>query len=637
VFWAAAVLALLATGCSKDAPKAPQEAASAEPATQSSARLAESGPELAGPVTPDGRVPAGDKIAADDDKPKDYWASIRFNYANFEEVREYVKTYYIDANINESRAFAEASNFALLEMDPPREILPASFFKARKGHEDEEGRLDGKSYSISKGDAYVIHLIPKADKTKEKPKKRLSDDEIRALRAKSEARRRHLEEAWAKVEFGEPQFRGVLKHIETQLEKGKAKGPKNGRAPGDPIMKPFYVSGAQGYMYSLDPHSSLVSAQAWEESTRKTTDSSFEGIGAILTQRDDRTIVESPIVGRPAHKAGVRAGDVIIKVDGKDIEGIPLHKVVKRIRGKKGTVVKLTVRREGDPDDHIFPITRAHIEIVNVTGRLLEPHHAGIAYIKVNGFVPATAAKIKEKFSELSDMHAKKHDGERLRGLIFDLRNNSGGLLQQGVKVADLFVPQGTIVEVKNRIRRDEVYTAHRAGSWDIPLITLVNDGSASASEIVASAIQDNGRGLLLGDRTFGKASVQTLFSPILRKDYYIKLTIARYFSPSGRTIQVVGVNPDFDVPPDVGAKMPLGFREENLSRHLKPINARYKSPNHDISTRVAECTEVRGIAEKIHANDPRPQIKFDFQLMKAADHMECYVDLLAREKAASR
>jgi hypothetical protein len=153
----------------------------------------------------------------------------------------------------------------------------------------------------------------------------------------------------------------------------------------------------------------------------------------------------------------------------------------------------------------------------------------------------------------------------------------------------------------------------------------------------VASAIQDNGRGLLVGDRTFGKASVQTLFSPILRKDYYIKLTIARYFSPNGRTIQVVGVKPDFEVPPGVGEKMPLGFREENLSRHLPPITSDSASPLADVAAKVAACTDVRGIAEKIHANDPRPQIKFDFQLMKAADLMECYIDQLGQAKAARR
>ena len=450
-----------------------------------------------------------------------------------------------------------------------------------------------------------------------------------------QARRRLLEAEWAKISFSETSLTAVLNHIRGQIGGGDEGKPK---PVSEADMKPYYVSAAQGYLYSLDPHSSLVSAEAWEESTRSTTDSSFEGIGAILTQRSGETIVESPLEGRPAHEAGMRAGDVIIQVDGKPIAGLPLHKVVERIRGKQGTTVVLTVRREGEPEPKEFPIVRAHIDIKNVSGRLLEPHHAGIGYIKVTGFVPTTTQEIKRVWGELQAETARLHNGEKLRGLVFDLRGNSGGLLRQGVQVADLFLPSGTIVEVKNRVRRDEVYRAHTAGTWDIPLIMLVNDGSASASEIVASAIQDNKRGLLVGDRTFGKASVQTLFSPILRKDYYIKLTIARYYSPSGRTIQVTGVNPDFLVPPDVGGDMPLGFREENLSHHLAPLDAKYTSPSETVAGQVKACANVRGIAEKLHANDPNPQIKFDYQLMKAADYMECYADILSRgARAAGR
>ncbi|MEC8024986.1 MAG: S41 family peptidase [Myxococcota bacterium] len=568
---------------------------------------------------------ARDKKSKDADKPKDYWENIHFSLANFHEVREYVRTYYIDGSIDESRAFAEAANFALLEMKPARELLPADFYDARKDSNEEEGRLSGKVYRLSPDDPYVVHIIPNEKQLKAfrkaqniKKTSAMSDDEIRQKRTALEVRRAALEAGWNQITFGEAAFERVLDHAVTS--KSKEKIPQ----------RKFLVAAAQGYLYSLDPHSSLVSAAAWDESTRNTTDSSFEGIGAILTQRDDFTIVESPIEGRPAFESGVRAGDRIIKVDGGDIRGLPLHKVVSKIRGKKGTVVKLTIVREGDPEERIFPIVRAHIDIKNVSGRLLEPYHSGIGYVKVTGFVPSTYDMLREQVRKLAEQHGDTNNGAPLRGLILDLRNNSGGLLQQGVKVADTFLRKGRIVEVKNRIRRNEVYRAHSDDTLDLPLIVLVNDGSASASEIVASAIQDNGRGLVVGDRTFGKASVQTLFTPILRKDFYIKLTIARYFSPSGRTIQVVGVRPDFDVPPDVGGKMPLGFREENLARYLKPIQASYKSPVADLAEQVSECADLLRTAEKVHANDPTPQIKYDYQLMKAADYMECYSDLLA-------
>lgn len=584
------------------------------------------GPLLSGP--PVGAIElAGDKKdekEKKDKEPKDYWADIHFSLGNFQEVREFVRTYYIDGKVDESRAFAEAANFALLEMNPPRELLPTEFYNARKGLEGEEGRLTGKVHRLGPDAPYLVHTVPTDDELKAykkthkiESKVALTDDEIRTKRAFLEKRRSQLESAWQAISFDQADFEKLLDYASQTKSKPAV------------AQRKFLVAAAQGYLYSLDPHSSLVSAAAWEESTRNTTDSSFEGIGAVLTQRDNLTIVESPIEGRPAFEAGVRAGDKIIKVDGADIRGLPLHKVVSKIRGKKGTVVQLTIVREGDPEERIFPIVRAHIAIKNVSGRLLEPYHSGIGYVKVTGFVPSTYDKLREKIAELQKEHAANHAGAVLRGLILDLRNNSGGLLQQGVKVADTFLRKGRIVEVKNRIRRNEVYRAQPDDTLDLPLIVLVNDGSASASEIVASAIQDNGRGLLVGDRTFGKASVQTLFTPILRKDFYIKLTIARYFSPSGRTIQVVGVRPDFEVPPDVGGEMPLGFREENLARYLKPIQANYVSPVAATAKKVAECARLLGTAEKLHANDPKPQVKYDYQLMKAADYMECYSDLL--------
>ena len=157
-------------------------------------------------------------------------------------------------------------------------------------------------------------------------------------------------------------------------------------------------------------------------------------------------------------------------------------------------------------------------------------------------------------------------------------------------------------------------------------MVVLVNDGSASAAEIVASAIQENRRGLVLGDRTFGKASVQTLFTPLLRDEYYIKLTVARYFSPLGRTLQLVGVRPDIMCPEEVGAKMPLGIREENLSRHLSSLSHDYESPNKAWTDKVLACEKVEGKARALHAKDPNPAVKFDYQMMRAADVLECMI-----------
>jgi C-terminal peptidase prc len=347
-----------------------------------------------------------------------------------------------------------------------------------------------------------------------------------------------------------------------------------------------------------------------------------------------RTFVESPIAGQPAEKAGVWAGDEIVKVDGKSTVDLPLDDVVAMIRGKSGTVVKLTVLREGVNGEIEIPVYRAPIKVTNVEGRLLE-HHPCIAWVKLTGFIDTSFDELKAKILEL-DGECKEGGG--LRGLVFDLRNNSGGLLTQGVRISDLFLETGRIVTVKNRRRagglfafmepQDEVYTAKKKGTLMVPMVVLVNDGSASAAEIVASALQDNGRALIVGERTFGKASVQTLINPMKGEGYYVKLTIARYYGPSGRTLQVVGVMPDVEVPPDPGAtKMPLGFREEDLSNHLAELDHDYVSANRAVTDEIRPCVEKRGIAERIVKDDPRPQIRFDMQLFRGADYLECLID----------
>ena len=562
---------------------------------------------------------AEEEPEADEEDEKDYWAPISFDRTNFEEVRQQVKKRYIEANIDENWAYVQAAVWALGSHDEAsRSMLPESFYRARRDDPDELGQLKGLVSKLHPNDPFVI-LDPPPDKPVE-DKKRLSDDEIRALRAKQQARQRALREAWRATGFDVKDFDRVMAFIKRDV-----------KPTATWTMKKAWVAAAQGYLYALDPHSSLVAKSAWDDSTKKTTDASFDGIGAILTKQvdSDYTTVESPIEGQPAVQAGLRAGDTVLRVDGKDIKGESLNKVVSRIRGKRGTTVVLTIRREGDPEPREIRVTRAHIAVKNVQGRLID-HHADLGYIKVTGFVRTTELELERTVRELE---GQTRTG-RLRGLVLDLRNNSGGLLNQGILVSDRFVPGGTIVSVRNRnARDDEVYPAKAAGTWDMPLVVLVNDGTASAAEIVASAIQDNRRGLIVGDRTFGKASVQTLYSPILQDDYYIKLTVARYYSPSGRTLQVTGVIPDVTVPPEVDGKTPLGFREENLSGHLVPLDFEYVSPNRDVAARARACADTQGIARRIHAADPNPAIRFDYQLAYGADLLECTLS----DRAAQR
>ncbi|TNF25744.1 MAG: S41 family peptidase [Deltaproteobacteria bacterium] len=563
-------------------------------------------------ITGEATVAAEGDTDEDDDEAKDYWAPIPFDRTNFEEVRQQVRKRYIDPSVDEPWAYVNAASWALASPEEGGKLLfPEAFYEARKDDPDEKGLLKGKVSKLHPSDPFVI--LDESTEKVEDEKKRLSDDEIRELRAKQQARQRALKEAWTATGFGAKDFDRVMAYIKREMK------PSDGWS-----IKKAWVAAGQGYLYALDPHSSLIAKSAWDDSIKKTTDSSFDGIGAILTRRPDSdyTTVESPIEGQPAVSAGLRAGDTIIKIDGKDIKGESLNKVVSRIRGKRGTEVILTVLREGEPDPKDISITRAHIAIKNVQGHLVD-QHSDIGYIKVTGFVRTTDLELERVYRDLEGQTRSGH----LRGLVLDLRNNSGGLLNQGIQVSDRFVSGGTIVSVKNRNSRDdEVYPAKASGTWDVPLVVLVNDGTASAAEIVASAIQDNHRGLIVGDRTFGKASVQTLYSPILQDDYYIKLTVARYYSPSGRTLQVTGVIPDVKVAPEIDGKMPLGFREENLAGHLVPLDFDYVSANKDDAERARACADSQGIVKKLHDADPNPAIKFDYQLMYAADLLECSI-----------
>ena len=397
-----------------------------------------------------------------------------------------------------------------------------------------------------------------------------------------------------------------------------AKDPKD--APRPPTPDRAWVSAATGFLYALDPHSAIVLRETWDKATAQTQDNSFEGIGAVLTQRDDATIVENPMEGRPAWRAGVRAGDVIHKVDGTDVGGWLLTKVVKMIRGKKGTTVTLTISRESDPEPRDVPIVREHIDIKNVDGALLK-EHPGVAHVKMAGFIPKSTSDLRDMLKRLES----QAPGGKLTGIVLDLRNNAGGLLNKAIEVADLFLGSGRIVSVKSRRKPEEVNEASWSPSdWSEPLVVLVNDGAASASEIVASAIQDNRRGLVVGSRTFGKASVQTLFEPTLHQDYYIKLTVARYYAPSGQTIQVIGVHPDAEIAPTVDGKMPVGVREENLNNHLVPIVGTMKSPWAAQLPAIQKCVEDSGLAARIATREKNPQIHPDFQLLRAADYVTC-------------
>jgi len=326
--------------------------------------------------------------------------------------------------------------------------------------------------------------------------------------------------------------------------------------------KDLIYGAIKGLVGTLDPHSFFMSPEEYKELMIETK-GSFTGVGIELTIRDSVLTVVSPIEGTPAFKAGIKAGDLIIMIDGKSTKDSSIMEAVRFIRGPKGSKVKLTIRREGLEKPVDFVITRDVIPIKSVRSSILP---FDIGYIRISNFQSDTGQELSK---ELEDLEKKK----RLKGLILDLRNNPGGLLSQAVEVADEFLDSGLIVSIKGRDKKEEKSIAHKNKKpRRYPMVALVNEGSASAAEIVAGALQDNKKALILGTATFGKGSVQTLFP--LSDGSGLRLTTALYFTPSGRSIQASGIEPDVKVafiPPKEkpAEKEPHGLREKDLEGHI--------------------------------------------------------------------
>lgn len=328
--------------------------------------------------------------------------------------------------------------------------------------------------------------------------------------------------------------------------------------------KELIYGAIKGMVDGLDPHSAFMTKEEHKDLMIETK-GSFTGVGIEITTRDNTITVVSPIEGTPAYKAGIRAGDKIIKINDVFTNDMTLADAVKLIRGPKGTEVKLTVSREGSEKPLDFNITRDVIPLKSVRSLRLTPD---IGYIRISNFQSKTERDLKEGLRELESA-----DG--FKGLVLDLRNNPGGLLNQAIKVSDLFLDHGLIVSTKGRDPNQNMEIgATRNGSERLyPIIVLVNEGSASASEIVAGALQDNKRALILGTKTFGKGSVQTILP--LSDGSGLRLTTARYYTPSGNSIQLKGIQPDiqmeFEPLTDEESKIkrPHLLREKDLRGHM--------------------------------------------------------------------
>jgi carboxyl-terminal processing protease len=328
--------------------------------------------------------------------------------------------------------------------------------------------------------------------------------------------------------------------------------------------KDLVYGAIQGAVGTLDAHSSFMTPEDFRE-LQIETKGKFSGIGIEITMKDQVLTVVSPIEGTPAYRAGIQAGDQIVKINGASTKKMPLTEAVKMIRGVKGTKVTLTINRQGFTHPKDFSIVREIIPIRSVKARILP---GGIGYIRLANFQDQTDSDLKAYLKKMR---------QRLlpfRGLILDLRNDPGGLLEQAVQVADEFLNSGLIVYTEGRSPRQSMrFYAHPGQAGDktnFPLVVLINEGSASASEIVAGALKDQKRALIVGTKSFGKGSVQTIIP--LEDGSALRLTTALYYTPSGVTIQEKGIMPDLMVeepaiPPD---KTPEKLRDEALARHMR-------------------------------------------------------------------
>lgn len=323
------------------------------------------------------------------------------------------------------------------------------------------------------------------------------------------------------------------------------------------------IEGAiNGMLQQLDPHSSFMSQDAFRE-MQIDTSGEFTGIGIEISVVDGRLTVVSPIEDTPAFREGLKSGDHIMEIDGQSTQDISIMDAVKMIRGPRGTAVELLILSRDDTMPRKVTIVRDVIPVHTVKLFELEPE---VLLIRLTSFKETTMEDLREAF--------KKNGGASYTGLILDLRNNPGGLLNQAVAVADAFLSEGQIVYTEGKASQSEMnFEASRTFlDKDTPMVVLINAGSASASEIVAGALQDHNRALILGERTFGKGSVQTIIP--LADGSGIKLTTALYFTPSGRSIQAKGIDPDILVPfvppsNDRDGRMPI-IREGDLTRHLE-------------------------------------------------------------------
>ncbi len=409
-----------------------------------------------------------------------------------------------------------------------------------------------------------------------------------------------------------------------------------------------------GMLSNLDPHSAYLDADSFKD-LQVSTQGEFGGLGIEVGMEDGFVKVVSPIEDTPAFRAGIKAGDLIIKIDDSPVKGLTLSDAVKKMRGKPKTSIKLTIARKGEAKPLEFTVVRDKIKVQSVKSKLLEP---GFGYLRVTQFQEETVGDVVKHLDKLLKEKDKDGKQEPLRGLVLDLRNDPGGLLHGAIGVSAAFLPSNVLVtstdgrtpDAKRQYmtNSEDYLRGHKsdalkdlpAAAKSIPMIVLVNGGSASASEIVAGALQDHKRAVILGTQTFGKGSVQTVLP--LSNNTAVKLTTARYYTPSGRSIQAKGIVPDVIVEETANGEKHERVREADLERHLdndKDANAgkEAEKPAANVKPATKNNNKSKPVPKDDEEDQPvRPlsgeiSVKNDYQLSQAMNLLKAWQVIKAK------
>ena len=413
----------------------------------------------------------------------------------------------------------------------------------------------------------------------------------------------------------------LLLLLGAQIVIGEAESPEIGALPLDELrtfteifakIKSDYVepvddkelleNAVRGMLEGLDPHSTYLDGESYKD-LREGTSGEFGGLGIEVGMENGFVKVISPIDDTPAYKAGIKAGDLIIKLDEKSVKGMSLNEAVDLMRGKPGDAITLTVIRENEEKPLVFTIIRDVIKVKSVRFDILEP---GFGYLRISSFQSHTVEGLRKAIDQL-----KQDNNNQLKGIILDLRNNPGGILNAAVGVTDMFINKGLIVYTEGRIKDSKLKFNAKPNAKlpDVPLIVLVNAGSASASEIVAGALQDHGRGIIMGEKTFGKGSVQTILP--MNNNAALKLTTARYYTPNGRSIQASGVIPDIVID-----KVKISRIEEAFDHRVKESDLKGHLPNGQEEAPVTEGDEE--LEKDASEEEVLPLSSRDYELYEA-------------------